>query len=130
LGELVWPDEPDKQSILKIQQHTTMHMTSTGYTFEQHYRKNDRLYQGSFVCIFRQESQDIPAPCRPWEAMVDYTTWRDQVHGANVVPLFVFRDGTVPTRKWFVRRLKLLAGDSFSGHSLRAGGATWLASIG
>ncbi|KAE9409017.1 hypothetical protein BT96DRAFT_758468, partial [Gymnopus androsaceus JB14] len=33
-------------------------------------------------------------------------------------------------RSWFIRRLRAHFTDNVAGHSLRSGGATWLASLG
>jgi integrase len=44
--------------------------------------------------------------------------------------LFIKRDGTVPTRAWFLQRLHVFFGREVSGHSLRSGGATALALAG
>ncbi|KAF8546958.1 hypothetical protein OG21DRAFT_1517748 [Imleria badia] len=44
--------------------------------------------------------------------------------------LWLTRDGRVPTRSWFIRRLQRACGFEFTGHSMRAGGATTLALLG
>ncbi|KAG2109719.1 uncharacterized protein F5147DRAFT_692105 [Suillus discolor] len=44
--------------------------------------------------------------------------------------LWVTSAGIVPTRSWFLRRLHHFGGNEFSGHSMRAGGATALAAAG
>jgi hypothetical protein len=44
--------------------------------------------------------------------------------------LWLTSNGTVPTRSFFIRRLRSLFDASISGHSMRAGGATSLAESG
>jgi len=44
--------------------------------------------------------------------------------------LFLTSRGSIPTLHWFLQRLHVYPLPSYSGQSMWAGGATWLASIG
>ncbi|GAA6052797.1 hypothetical protein JCM3770_006258 [Rhodotorula araucariae] len=55
-----------------------------------------------------------------------YLAARDTVYGA-AGPLWLDSAGVYPTRQWFVERVKARCGEQYSGHSFRAGGATWYA---
>ena len=58
-----------------------------------------------------------------------YVVRRDAFHGAKL-PLFICRDGSLPTRSWFDSKFFSLLDRSFGGHSARAGGATFYSSLG
>ena len=53
----------------------------------------------------------------------------DQLHGA-ATSLFLHEDGSQPTYSWFEAKFFSVLDHSFGGHSLRAGGATFYASLG
>jgi hypothetical protein len=59
----------------------------------------------------------------------DYVALRDKYHPHNAA-LFVRQDGSVPTKRWFLAHLLRVVGRGFSGHSARAGGATFYARLG
>jgi hypothetical protein len=54
---------------------------------------------------------------------------RDNLHGVHAA-LFLWEDGSHLTRSWFDSRFFTLLGHDYGGHSPRAGGATFLASLG
>jgi hypothetical protein len=54
---------------------------------------------------------------------------RDAIHH-GWSPLFLTEQGQHPTRHWFDKRFFAVFDCSFGGHSLRAGGATYFASLG
>ena len=45
-------------------------------------------------------------------------------------PLWLREDGSIPTLTWFKRRLHTFFDSAVGGHSMRAGGATFLAECG
>ena len=65
-------------------------------------------------------------PLLPFRA---YLTSRDRLHPYRP-ELWLRQDGTIPTRAWFIRRLRLHFSSDVGGHSMRAGGATALAEAG
>ena len=50
-------------------------------------------------------------------------------HGARL-PLFLREDGSIPNRAWFDAKLFSFISHDYGGHSLRAGSATYYASLG
>ncbi|KAF5383038.1 hypothetical protein D9615_004923 [Tricholomella constricta] len=87
------------------------------------YHKSDPFYRGTEILFTAQESAD------PVSLLREYATRRDRIHGSRPA-LFLREDGSHPTRSWFDRRFFALLGRDFGGHSPRAGGATFYASLG
>ncbi|KAI9087797.1 hypothetical protein DFS34DRAFT_671795 [Phlyctochytrium arcticum] len=112
LGELVWPDDVWLQSPLKIPARSSLELGPTSLPGDHRASANRAFGHGM----------------QAWDIMIDYAAWRDLLHKDNHKDfLFLRKDGSVPTRKWFIQKLKALAGSQFAGHSLQSGGATWLA---
>lgn len=70
--------------------------------------------------------QDI---ANPVSLLKEYCSARDKLHGARPA-LFLCEDGSLPTRSWFDSMFYAVVGKEFGGHSCRAGGATFYASLG
>lgn len=87
------------------------------------YHKTDRFFTGSQVMFAHHKIVD------PVNLLFEYTTKRDAIHGAKFA-LFLREDGSVPTRAWFDAKLFSFLNKSYGGHSARAGGATYYASLG
>jgi hypothetical protein len=87
------------------------------------YHKGDPFYRGTDILF-------MPQPCAdPVKLLQLYTTRRDSLHGARS-PLFIREDGRPPSRSWFENNLFTVLGREYGGHSARAGGATFYASLG
>jgi hypothetical protein len=86
------------------------------------YHKTDRFYRGTDIFFISQQVAD-PVDLRT------YTPWRDSLHGSRGF-LFLRHNGQPPTRRWFDTCLFSLLDRSYGGHSARAGGATFYASLG
>lgn len=83
--------------------------------------KGDTIFEGNRIIIV------TATVIRAFHAYVSARDSHFPLHPA----LWVRADGTVPTRDWFVKRLRQLIPDShYGGQSLRAGGATALAENG
>ena len=65
----------------------------------------------------------------PVQLLKNYTSLRDARHGARL-PLFLCEDGSFPNRNWFDNKFFKFLSHKFGGHSARAGGATYYASLG
>lgn len=87
------------------------------------YHKSDPFYRGTDILFTRQEVAD------PVRLLHTYVCIRDNTHGCCAA-LFLREDGSHPTRSWFDTRFFALLGRDYGGHSLRAGGATFYASLG
>ena len=87
------------------------------------YHKGDRFYRGTDILFTSQEVAN------PVSLLQDYVKHRDAVHGGRAA-LFICENGSHPTRSWFEKKFFAVLDRSFGGHSPRAGGATFYASLG
>lgn len=87
------------------------------------YHKGDRFYRGTDVVF---ADQDIVNPVL---LLKQYTSCRDKLHGAKP-QLFLRQDGSQPTRSWWDSIFFSVLNRDFGGHSVRAGAATFYASLG
>ncbi|KAG2340132.1 hypothetical protein BDR05DRAFT_977434 [Suillus weaverae] len=111
LGELVWPDNSSLQTFEKLTLRTSVLIGSAHHSF------------GNTIVVQRTESAD------PHGAFCSYLSSWDRLFPFNSF-LWLRSDGTIPTRSWFIGRLRALFPESILGHSLRSGGATSLAASG
>jgi hypothetical protein len=121
-GELVLKSrkEVDWRKIIK---RSSLCFTPGYVGYRLPYHKTDPFFQGTDILFSAQEVAD------PITLLRDYVQRRDKLHGARRA-LFLREDGSHPTRAWFDSKLFSLIDRSFGGHSLRAGGATYYASLG
>ncbi|EKM48502.1 uncharacterized protein PHACADRAFT_70463, partial [Phanerochaete carnosa HHB-10118-sp] len=127
LGELVWPDDSDLRSWRKVISRVSVTLTSDSYGYTLPSHKADRLFAGSSILISDTFAPDGIAPSTVFR---DYLSSRDGLFPLQPA-LWLTEDGQVPTRSWFISRLhRAIPDQNISGHSLRAGGATFFASIG
>ena len=121
-GELILKS---KKSIdwRKIIKRSSLHF-SHGYAgYRLPYHKTDPFFRGTDILFSTQDSAD------PISLLWEYVNRRDKLHGARRA-LFLREDGSHPTRAWFDSKLFSFVDRSFGGHSPRAGGATYYASLG
>jgi hypothetical protein len=123
IGELVWKSERSLHDWRKVIKRGSLSFSPNRATYHLPYHKADRFYQGTEILFTTQEIAD------PVRLLRDYVTLRDSFHGAKTA-LFLTQDGSVPSRHWFDRRFFARLDRSFGGHSARAGGATFYASLG
>jgi hypothetical protein len=123
LGELVWPDKILHRSYRKVSLRTSVQLYPNGYGFWLPASKTDRSFEGNRIIIL---DQTTPSPLGPF---LSYLKSRDHLfpHRAE---LWLREDGSIPTRAWFLRRLVTYFPHDTAGQSIRAGGATDLASRG
>jgi hypothetical protein len=123
LGELVWPDKITHRSYRKLSSRTSVQWYPGAFSFWLPASKTDRIFEGNRVIV---RSQSPPDPYGPFVA---YLISRDTLfpHRAE---LWLREDGSVPTRAWFLHQLHTYFPSDTAGQSLRAGGATDLASRG
>ena len=124
LGELVWPDNPSLQSFRTITMRHSVTYNETSYGFQLPCHKADPFGHGSAVLV-------APPHCGPdaVTAFRQYLVRRDQLFPLRP-ELWLREDGSVPLRKWFISRLRAFFPADISGHSMRSGGATYLAAAG
>jgi hypothetical protein len=91
------------------------------------HQKNDSLGSGNEVLLL---SEPGPPDMDPLLYFSTYISARDARFPYRP-ELWLSIDGAIPTRRWFISRLrKFFPDNTISGHSLRAGGATALAAAG
>jgi len=126
LGELTEPQHREDRTERKIcLREGALLEHDKLFQFELRTHKGDREHRGSTVVIVAENSTTDFNVIKLAEA---YLTLRDARHGRH--PRLLLRsDGTPPPRHWFLQHLVVTVPGA-SGHSLRAGGATFLASRG
>jgi hypothetical protein len=124
LGELVWPDNKSLQSFRKITLRSSFSGDQNHIEFNLPTHKADKTFDGSTIMVWATNDKDCPVAI-----MLKYVAERDK-HFPALPHLWVKSDGSIPTRSWFIRRLRTFFSDNVAGHSLRSGGATFLAQIG
>ncbi|KAF7305905.1 hypothetical protein HMN09_00744700 [Mycena chlorophos] len=71
----------------------------------------------------------IADDCDPHRIFLEYLTSRDEQFPLHP-QLWLRSDGSVPTRSWFMHRMRYFFPKDIAGQSMRAGGATRLAELG
>lgn len=126
LAELSMPDLKKLRNWRKIVRRTTVEWIPEGYAFFLPAHKADMAFEGNKVII---PCDDDPS-FNPLPIFRRYLALRDAryiVHPA----LWITSNGSVPTRSWFMKRLRqLFPNTNIAGQSMRAGGATDLAEQG
>ena len=85
--------------------------------------KSDPFYHGTDVHFVLQGITN------PVTLLKQHCHQSDSIHGLHA-PLFLHENGSHPTHSWFEHRLHNLLPSSYGAHSMRAGGATFYASLG
>lgn len=124
LGELTWPDTVDMRSWRKVIKRSSAVLTATSFGYVLPGSKADHIFEGSQILITRQ-----PGIRNPMPSFKDYLNSRDHLHPMQPA-LWLTERGEVPTRRWFLSRLRKANLENVGGHSLRAGGATFFAAAG
>jgi hypothetical protein len=124
LGELVWPDRKSLQDYRKVITHRSVRISQASVSFHLPGHKADRFFEGNQVIL-----QQTSTPDDPMKPFLLYLQTRDLGFPFNP-ELWLRIDGTIPTRSWFMLRLRKLFASDVAGHSLRSGGATALAEAG
>jgi hypothetical protein len=125
LSELVWPDSTKLQDYRKVILRHSVTITPAAFEFTLPGHKANRLFEGSTILIRSTNTTDNPLS--PFQR---YLSSRDSTFPYHP-ELWLRRNGSIPTRSWFLSRFRKFFPDKrFSGHSLRAGGATDLANNG
>jgi hypothetical protein len=121
LGEMVMHSNPSLRNPRKYVRRLTAKINPSNYEFTLPGHKADPLFEGSRVIITNHTALKF---------FRTYVLSRDNKFPLNPY-LWVCSNGSLPTRAWFIRRLRHLFPDSnIAGQSMRAGGATALAEEG
>ncbi len=123
IGELVQKNDKSLFDWKKVIKRSSLLFLGDYVQYRLPYHKSDPFYRGTDILF---TPQDV---ANPVALLAEYITFRDRLHGATA-SLFLREDGSQPTRSWFDSILFSILDRSFGGHSARAGGATYYASLG
>jgi len=123
IGELVQKNDKSLFDWRKIIKRSSLTFSDHRAQYRLPYHKSDPFYHGTDILFTSQDVAD------PITLLANYVARRDKLHGATA-SLFLREDGSQPNRSWFDAKLFSLLNHSFGGHSARAGGATFYASLG
>ena len=124
LGELVFPDKKKLQNYRKISLRHSVSILPEQYSFFLPSHKGDRFFEGNTIII-----QKLNTPTDPYNPFLAYLRSRDTKFPIHP-ELWLTSRGTVPTRYWFMSRLRRFFPREIAGQSMRSGGATSLAEAG
>lgn len=121
LGELTQPDNYKLRDYRRLPQRSSFRRFDDRCEYTLPVHKADILFQGNKIVIERLNETWDPA-----SALDRYVKARDRLF--PLLPqLWVTSIGETPTRSWVLTRLRGCLGQSVAGHSIRSGGATFLA---
>ncbi|GAA5909683.1 hypothetical protein JCM5296_006730 [Sporobolomyces johnsonii] len=118
--ELTAYDNPMFDNSNRTVLRSTVRLTARGFAADLPYHKADPLYTGSKLWFAAVDAGSLLDVVRA------YLLARDALFDDSG-PLWLLTTGGCPPRKWFVERAQARCGAEFTGHSFRAGAATWYA---
>jgi hypothetical protein len=124
LGELTFPDDQIVRDWRKISCRSSVVLSDSHYSFTLPAHKADRIFEGSHILVCGEKFS-----CPSLLHFTRYLSSRDALFPLTS-PLWLTSTGTIPTRSFFLRRLRAFFPSDIAGQSLRAGGATMLADLG
>ena len=124
LGELVFPDKKNLRNYRKISLRHSVSVLPGQYSFFLPSHKADRFFEGNTILI-----QKLNTPTDPYRPFITYLNSRD-IRFPLHPELWLTSHGRVPTRSWFLSRLRAFFPNEIAGQSMRSGGATSLAEAG
>ncbi|KAL7278881.1 hypothetical protein ACG7TL_006712 [Trametes sanguinea] len=124
LGKLVHPDRNDLRDWRKTIKRSSVSLFPDNFSYSLPTHKSNPNHHGHQVVI----SADHP-DVNPVQIFAHYLRERDRRFRFQSA-LWLTSDGNVPSRQWFLSRLRHVLPTSFTGHSLRTGSATYFAARG
>jgi hypothetical protein len=124
LGEMTYPDDPQLRDPRKVTKRTSVRFSDNSFQFFLPGHKADRFFEGNTI-IVRKNGRIFD----PHKHFLTYIEARDNKFPFSS-PLWLTSSGAVPTRSFFIKRLRRFFSSDTAGQSLRAGGATSLAENG
>lgn len=124
LGEMTFPDSVKLRNYRKVTMRRSVSVTDSHFSFFLPGHKADRFFEGNTIII-----QKLTRTSDPHITFINYLHSRDRLFPLHP-ELWLRTGGIVPTRSWFIKRLRLIFPKDIAGQSLRAGGATSLAEAG
>jgi hypothetical protein len=123
MGELVIKSDHSQFDWRKIIKRSSLLFEDNHAQYHLPYHKADPFYRGTTILF---SEHDI---ANPVALLKRYVTLRDSRHHARL-PLFLREDGSFPNRSWFNSKFYSFLSHDYGGQSVRAGGATFYASLG
>jgi hypothetical protein len=124
LGEMTFPNDPSLQDWKKVTRRNTVKIQDGLYEFTLPGHKADRFFEGNKIII-----PALRFNHRPLHHFMNYINSRDTIFPV-ASPLWLTEAGSIPSRAFFINRLRLFFTRDVAGQSMRAGGATALAEHG
>jgi hypothetical protein len=124
LGELSFPNDKSIQDWRKVTKRSSVTINPDQYEFFMPGHKADRYFEGNRIIVRKEQFRH-----NPLHHFQTYISSRDRLFPL-ASPLWITFHGDVPTRSFFIQRLRTFFDNSVAGQSMRAGGATSLAENG
>lgn len=125
LGELVKPSRGEAWRKTIPRTSATLDSRTRLFAYTLPASKTDHIFEGSRI-IIAEHLPGVPS----FDLFVKYLDARDRRFPLSPA-LWITETGQLPTRSWFLQRItSVLRDPTVGGHSLRAGGATFFASLG
>ena len=112
LGELVFPDKKALRNYRKISLRHSVSILPNRYSFFLPSNKGDRFFEGNTIVV-----QKTTTPTDPYTPFSRYISSRDKKFPLHP-ELWLTSRGSVPTRHWFISRLRKFFPRNIAGHSL------------
>lgn len=125
LGELSFPNDKQLQNWRKVTKRSSVVIANDQYEFHLPCHKADPFFEGNRIIVKKQQYCNID----PLSTFMSYLLSRDRLFPLSS-PLWLTSRGTVPTRYFFMSRMKRFFQADIGGQSMHAGGATSLAEHG
>ncbi|KAF8221045.1 hypothetical protein L208DRAFT_1535796 [Tricholoma matsutake] len=123
MGELIQKNDQSLFDWRKIIKRPSVTFKNGCVQYHLPYHKGNPFFHGTNVLFTSQEVAD------PVYLLTEYLCWHDRLHGAKAV-LFLWENGSHPSRSWFELKFFTVLDHHFGGHSACTGCATFLASLG
>lgn len=118
LGELTWPDNMELWDPRKLTKQNSITVNLTSFQFFLPGHKANRFFEGNTIILCPN-----PFPCNPMTLFMAYLESCDHLFPLSS-PLWLNENGAVPTRLFFIWRLRVFFDSDVGGQSMRAGGVT------
>jgi hypothetical protein len=125
LSELFFSDNKKLRNWKKVTKRSSVLLSEEQYKFFLPSHKADPFFEGNHVIVKKQQYNDID----PLSVFAAYLHSRDTSFPLSS-PLWLTSKGTVPTRHFFISRIRRYFTADVVGQSMRARGATSLAEHG
>lgn len=123
LGSLTFPDDTKLRDWKKIIRRSSVILKTDSYEFLLNTEKNDKYFEGNKIII---KTNRLNIHINPVPIFKQYLSARDNNFPLHS-PLWLTSAGLVPTRNFFISKMRLIFDKNLAGQSMRAGGATFLA---